>query len=186
MNILDQLELLTEEKQKYNLYPLDFDAEDGYSFGVEDVSSEDTLAKISVKNLDGADIDALNSNYKYDDVYVDITLMGDEKHDATRADFMLWVLRKIKNMGYDDKSVQFDGNNYFETPENMSDVTTTDDEVGETDDDVDVSSYWSDDNEDKKDKDKSDSDSTPFQMDQEKDQDEEDEEDEEELKKVKK
>lgn len=143
MRFLDEMELfLTEEKDSYNLYPVDFDAESGTSFGV-DLSDKDnkTLAKIAIKLIDGTSIDALNGNYNYKDVYADVDLEGDVD-DPTNADLMLWILKKLKNMGYDEQTIRFDGEDYYTKPENLSDVTTDDDEPAQSDDDIDASSYW--------------------------------------------
>ena len=152
MRILDEIEIfLTEEKDTYKLYPLDYDAESGMSFGVDISDEDETVAKVAIKTIDGVPIDALNGNYNYDDVYADVDIEGDTD-DPRNADLMLWVLKKLKNMGYDEQSIRLDGESYYEKPETVSDITTDDDEPVESDAEFDPSSYWNDDNEDEDEK----------------------------------
>ena len=144
MRFLDKLELfLTEEKEEYNLFPVDYDLESGISFGVEKSDDDKVLAKVAIKTIDGVPVDALNGNYNHDEVYADINLEGDTD-DPSKADLMLWILKKIKNMGYDEQSIRFDGDSYYEKPETLSDITTDDDEPVESDKEFDPSSYWDD------------------------------------------
>jgi len=168
MRFLDELELLlTEEKEQYNLFPVDYDLESGTSFGVEDVDTDEVLAKITIKTIDGNPIDALNGNYNPDEVYADIDLEGDTD-DPNKADLMLWLLKKIKNMGYDENTIRFDGDTYYEKPETLSDITTDDNEPVESNKDFDPSSYWTIDDEDDKNDDTHNSDTDDDEEDEEK------------------
>jgi len=146
MRLLDKLELmLTEEKESYKLYPVDYDLESGVSFGVDlsDDDDDNALAKVAIKTIDGVPIDALNGNYNYDDVYADVDIEGDTD-DPKNADLMLWVLKKLKNMGYDEQSIRFDGDTYYKKHEIVSDVTDDENEPVESDAEFDPSSYWDD------------------------------------------
>ena len=141
MRLLDELELLTEEKDSYKLYPVDYDAESGVSFGVDLSDEDETVAKITIKTIDGVPIDALNGNYNYEDVYADVSVEGD-KDDPKNADLLLWVLKKIKNMGYDEQSIRIDGNDYYKKPETLSQIATDENEPIQSDDEFDPSTYW--------------------------------------------
>lgn len=146
MRFLDRLELyLTEEREIYDIFPVDFDAENGISFAVDKKDDEDdkVLAKVTIKTLDGVPIDALSGNYNTDDVYADVSLEGDTD-DPSKADLMLWLLKKLKKMGYDEQSIRFDGEVYYDKPETVSIVTNDENELLEPDDTFDASKYWDD------------------------------------------
>ena len=170
MRILDEIELyLTEEKESYKLYPVDYDVEFGISFGVDLFDGDETLAKVAIKTIDGVPIDALNGNYNYDDVYADVSMEGDTDNPRN-ADLMLWVLKKLKNMGYDEQSIRIDGESYYEKPETISDITTDEDEPAQSDSEFDPSTYWADNEEEP------DSDYQPPSNPDEEDEEDEDEE----------
>jgi len=163
MRFLDELELfLTEEKESYKFYPVDYDLESGISFGVDLVDTDETVAKVAIKTIDGVAIDALNGNYNYDEVYADVDIEGDTDNPIN-ADLMLWVLKKLKNMGYDEQTIRLDGDIYYKKPENLSDIAIDvdgdddDKELPQTDSEFDPSKYWKDDN------DEDDNDDTPYQ-----------------------
>ena len=155
MRLLDELELfLSEEKETYKFYPVDYDLESGVSFGVDLADEDETLAKIAIKTIDGVPIDALNGNYNYDDVYADVSIEGDTD-DPRNADLMLWVLKKLKNMGYDEQTIRLDGTSYYKKPENLSDIAIDTDsaydekELPQADnDEFNPAKYWEDDEED--------------------------------------
>ncbi len=146
MRFLDRLDiLLTEEKDSYEMYPVDYDLESGVSFGVDLADSDTTVAKIYVKTIDGAPIDALGGNYKYDEVYADVDMSGDTD-DPSKSELMLWVLKKLKNMGYDEQTIRLDGDMYYNKPEEL---VSANDEPIQSDTDFDLSDYWkSDENDD--------------------------------------
>jgi len=169
MRLLDELELLTEEKDSYKLYPVDYDAESGVSFGVDLVDDDETVAKITIKTIDGVPIDALNGNYDYDDVYADVSIEGDND-DPKNADLMLWVLKKIKNMGYDEQSIRIDGDEYYKKPETLSHDANDEGEHIQSDTEFDPSSYWKSDTENDTDSDDEYS-SVPGDTDEESDDD---------------
>jgi len=179
MRLLDEIELmLTEEKDSYTIYPLDYDLEAGVSFGVDYIDDDDSpVAKVKIKTMDGVPIDALNGNYNYDDVYADVSIEGDTK-DPKNADLMLWVLKKLKNMGYDEQSIRIDGDVYYKKPENLSDIISTDDNKqtpAQTDTYFDPSKYWATDDDEDED---SDSDYQPPSAPKDTSNDEEDEDEE--------
>ncbi len=152
MRFLDKLDiLLTEEKDSYEMYPLDYDLESGVSFGVDLADSDTNVAKIYIKTIDGAPIDALGGNYNYDEVYADVDMSGDT-NDPSKSELMLWVLKKLKNMGYDEQTIRLDGDVYHKQ---SNDLVSDDEEPVQSDSDFDVTDYW------KSDEETDDSDSIP-------------------------
>lgn len=146
MRFLDELELFLEEQENYKIMPLDYDADSGNSFGIitNDNDKKSIVARVAIKTADGVPIDALAGNYNYDDVYADISLEGDID-DPSKADVMLWTLDKIKSMGYDGQTIRFDNNVYYDSPETLSDITNDDNELSSPDEDMDISTYWDED-----------------------------------------
>lgn len=152
MRFLDTLDLyLTEGKDPYNLYPLDYDADDGSSFGVDIDGSDDSVAKIIIKTIDGAPVDALGGSYDYDDVYADVEIQGDTD-DPKNLDLVSWLVNKLIKLGYDENTIRIDGKVYYENDEdkNALDLDDTDevepsDEFDPSDDpsvDLGDGNYW--------------------------------------------
>lgn len=113
MRFLDTLDLyLTESKEPFDLYPIDFDSDDGASFGVDIDDADDTVAKIVIRTLDGTPVDALGGSYSYDEVYVDVELEGDSD-DPKHLDTIDWIVNKFVKLGYDKNTIRVDGDVHF-------------------------------------------------------------------------
>lgn len=142
MRFLDELELyLSEGKDKYDLYPVDYDIESGVSFGVKS-GSGDELGVVKIKTIDGVPIDALGGNYDYKDVYADVEVKGDID-DPSKIELLTWLAKKLINLGYDENTLRIDGREVFKKSEDLEKDTEepTDTDTEETD----FSDYWKDD-----------------------------------------
>ena len=138
MRFLDTLDLyLTEGKDPYNLYPLDYDADDGSSFGVDINGSDDSVAKIIIKTVDGAPVDALGGSYDYDDVYADVEIQGDT-NDPKNLDLVSWLVTKLKKLGYDENTIRIDGKVYYENDEDNDSLDLDDAYEKEPSDEFDI------------------------------------------------
>jgi len=148
MRFLDKLELLIEGADKYVMYPLEYDLEMGDSFAVDVKNTDDTVARVSIKWAENnTPLDALNSNYTYDDVYADIDIDVPDDSDISYSDVILWTMNKLEHMGYDKKTMHIDSSKYNVVPHNNSDIVTLDNDEDvpiESDDDFDPSTYWDD------------------------------------------
>ena len=126
------------------MYPVDYDYEKGISFGVDVFGKKTNLAKITVKTIDGTPVDALSGEYGFEDVYVDVDLSAGNTDDPTKADLMLWIIRKLKKMGYTDNGIRIDSKLYSHKPTHVSDdaidVDTMD--MTQSDTELDMSTYW--------------------------------------------
>ena len=139
MRFLDELELyLQEGKDPFDIYPVDYDTEKGISFGVDLDSSDDNVARVTIKTLDGTPIDALAGGYEYDDVYADVDVEGDID-DPSNSDLVNWVVNKLKNLGYDENTIRVDGEVLYKKPEELDpmDSDELDDESIEPDENTD-------------------------------------------------
>lgn len=156
MRFLDTLDLyLTESKEPYDLYPVDYDSEDGASFGVDIDDSDDSVAKIIIKSLDGTPVDALGGSYDYEDVYADIQIEGDTD-DPKNLDLISWVVNKFIKLGYDENTIRIDGEKYSEYKSDTDPLSSEDTEDEPKDDYTDL---WDSESESETDTDK-DSEST--------------------------
>ncbi len=141
MRFLDTLDLyLTESKEPFDLYPIDFDSDDGTSFGVDIDDTDDTVAKIKIRTLDGTPVDALGGNYSYDEVYVDIELEGDS-YDPKHVDTVNWIVNKFIKLGYDDNTIRVDGEVKFKGVEDGEDDVDTVN-IDDVSDEEDYSKLW--------------------------------------------
>ena len=141
MRFLDEVEMFCEDydngEPNFDLYPVNFDTENGVSFGVEKEGSDDEVAKVVIRTIDGTPVDALGGNYNYKDVYVDVELVGDDmdKDDPSNAPLIDWVVNKFRNLGYDENTIKVDGKVYYTDEEDLS---QTDSDSGEDD----YTKYW--------------------------------------------
>lgn len=135
MRFLDTLDLyLTESKDPFNLYPMDYDSEDSNaSFGIDIDDTDDNVAKVIIRTLDGAAIDALGGSYNYDDVYADITIKGDTD-DPKNLDLISWVINKLIKLGYSENTIMVDGKKYYENDANNADDSEEEVSDGNEDD----------------------------------------------------
>lgn len=148
MRFLDKLELyIKEDTEAYDIVPVDFDEEHGVSFSVKHDDKDTSVANIVIKTIDGVPIDALGGGYKYDDVYADVKMDGDIDDPATEG-LVQWITKKIKELGYDDNTIRIDGREVFSNDKNPISVDNeegeSEDELVQSDSDIDVTNYWDD------------------------------------------
>lgn len=146
MRFLDQLELyMTEAKEPYDIVPVDFDEEHGVSFSIQDDGTP--VAEVMIKTIDGVPMDALGGGYNYDDVYADVSMVGDTD-DPANSELINWITNKVKNLGYDENSIRIDGREIYkksEGPTLPKDTEETDtEELQQSDSDIDITNYWDD------------------------------------------
>jgi len=136
-----------EKESSFDLYPVSYDSESGASFAIDRGDSDDTIAKIIIRTLDGVPIDALAGDYDYKDVYVDIEIEGDTD-DPRNKDIIEWSANKFKKLGYDENTIRVDGDVYYEDPKDkISDINDME-EPQESDSEMDFSPYWGEDDKD--------------------------------------
>jgi len=145
MRFLYELGMLITEadthESSFDLYPVSYDSESGASFAIDRKDSDDTVAKIIVRTLDGVPIDALAGDYDYKDVYVDIEIDGDVDNPKNK-DLIDWSVNKFKKLGYNENTIRVDGDVYHDDlKDRISDINDMG-EPQESDSDMDFSQYW--------------------------------------------
>ena len=138
MGFLDKLEsYLPEQKEVFEIYPVDYDLESGVSFGIKN-SGGDDIATIKIKTIEGVPIDGLDGNYEYDNVYCDMNVVGNID-DVAKVELLTWLVKKLMNIGYNKETIRIDGKNVF--TQTIDDVDANE-PIETTGDDIDFSDYW--------------------------------------------
>jgi hypothetical protein len=158
MRLLDEIDLYLNEdddedvKKKYRLYPTDFDAESGVSFGVEPIGKDrgadedNDVAKIIIRNHEGVPIGALGGDYDYKDVFADINVDGD-KDSPDNIQLIKWIIDKLITFGYDKETTRVNGREVFISDHEPVDISNPE-ELQDADSDINFDSYWKNDDDD--------------------------------------
>jgi len=136
MSFLDELAVyLNESVDEYDLYPVDFDSEEGVSFKVDKEGSDEPIADVFVKTNDATTINALGTDFDYDDVYCDVKLnnVNPEEEDKLTS----WIIDKLEGLGFDSNTVKVTGmieqEPIIDDGETLTDIW---DDAGKTDEDL--------------------------------------------------